>query len=222
MDIYLFVLSYLIQLAASGILLHKVWKVRSIFGLSKETQVCFLFATLSRCVWSLNTRILDTNHILSLVALFELFTSVAASLFLMYSFYKFHHTTTVHAPRFASAYVMVPLAFVVALFFNPGESLVFTSQVLVAFTMYVEALALVPQLWILRKMADVEALTSHYIGLLIVSRMIRMVFWVVMFRAGTSFRGLFVADLLHTLFSADYLYLWVRKLRYGGRLVYSL
>jgi ER lumen protein retaining receptor len=97
-----------------------------------------------------------------------------------------------------------------------------TVQVLVAFTMYLEAAALIPQLWLVRKMEDVEALTSNYVGILIIARAVRMIFWVIMFFDGQKFICLFTADVLHTALSADYLYLWVRKLRHGGRLIYSL
>ena len=222
MDIHLFVMSYLIQLLASVILLYRVLSVKSIYGLSIDTQICILAATISRCIWSINTRIVESDILVATVASLELLLSLGASVFLFGLFRKLSHTTTVGAPLACSAIILVPAAFLLALIFNPGASFVVTSQTMVAFTMYVEALALIPQLWIIRKMDDVEALTSHYIGLLVVSRIARMMFWLVMFSNGQGFMSLFLADVVHTILSGDYLYLWVRKLRYGGRLVYSI
>lgn len=49
-----------------------------------------------------------------------------------------------------------------------------------------------------------------------------MVFWGVLFYIGEHFLQLFVADLVHTVFTADYMYLWFRKLKSGGRLIYSI
>ncbi len=222
MDIQLFVLSYIIQLIGSGILLYRVYGVKSIYGLSIDTQVCFVFSTLSRCVWSMNTRIIQSSTWFAFLAVIELLFSVVACVVLVNLFRKLLHTTTMESPHWLTWYVLVPTSFVVALAVNPGAWFTFTAQVLVAFTMYVEAVALFPQLYLIRKMDDVEALTSHYIGLLIIARIVRMIFWVFVFFGGQRFICLFVADLIHTALSADYLYLWIRKIRNGGRLVYSL
>jgi len=95
-------------------------------------------------------------------------------------------------------------------------------QFLVAFTMYMEAMSLLPQLWLMRKMHEVEPLTSHYVGLLVIARIIRMIFWGKLFILGEHFTQLLIADMFHFLFSADYLWLWLRKLRTGGRLIMSV
>lgn len=71
-------------------------------------------------------------------------------------------------------------------------------------------------------MYDVEPITSHYVGLLVVARMCRMIFWGVLYYMGEHFTQLFIADLLHAIFAADYLYLWCKKLKSGGRLIYAI
>lgn len=78
-------------------------------------------------------------------------------------------------------------------------------QILVAFTMYVEALGLIPQLYLMNKMYDIEPITSNYVAMLVVARLCRMVFWGVLFYQGEHFLQLFIADCLHALFAADYL-----------------
>lgn len=88
--------------------------------------------------------------------------------------------------------------------------------------MYMEALALIPQLYLMRHMIEIEPLTSHYVGFLVIARIIRMVFWFEMYMLGENFIDLFISDLVHTVLSADYLFLWCKKLRFGGRLVYSI
>merc|ERR1711924_398298 len=69
---------------------------------------------------------------------------------------------------------------------------------------------------LMRKMHEVEPLTSHYVGLLVVARIIRMMFWVKLFVLGEHFVQLLIADMVHALFSADYLWLWLKKLKSGG------
>lgn len=49
-----------------------------------------------------------------------------------------------------------------------------------------------------------------------------MVFWGVLFYLGEHFLQLFIADVLHSLFAADYLYVWCRTLKRGGRLIYNI
>ena len=222
MDIFLFVLGYIIQLVASAILFYRIQSVRSIYGLSVDTQICFLLSSLSRLVWTLNTRIYEANGAFITIAFLEMLCSVASAFALVYNFVKLRHTTTVSVPVWMSYKVLVPMSLTLAYLVNPAGWFNVSSQLLVAFNMYVEAIALIPQLWLIRKMEDVEALTSHYVGLLVIARGVRMVFWVVLFMEGDRFVSLFLADVFHTFLSADYLYLWVRKLRHGGRLVYSL
>merc|ERR1719229_1403038 len=105
-----------------------------------------------------------------------------------------------------------------AFFFNPGDTW-FSMQILVAYTMYQEAFGLLPQLWLMRKMHEVEPMTSHYVGMVVVGRGIRMCFWIKMYFLGEHFLQLLFADICHTMLSADYMYLWLKKLKNGGRLV---
>jgi ER lumen protein retaining receptor len=221
-DLFLFVLGYYLQLSASGILMYRIRTVKSIYGLSLETQLCFLFASLLRCFWTLNTRIVDTSSLFALGAYLELFASLVAAGVIVYHFQQFKYTTTMTVPVYLTTPVLLGASLIIAFLFNPGQWFSFTTQVIVAMTMYSEAAALVPQLWLIRRMDDVEALTSHYVALLILARAVRMLFWVVLFFRGQKFICLFLSDILHTVLSADYLYLWFKKLRNGGKLVYSL
>ena len=222
MDIFLFVLGYIIQLVASAILFYRIRTVKSIYGLCIDTQICFLLSSLSRLLWTVNTRIYEANGAFVTIAFLEMLLSVVAAFALVYHFVQLRHTTTVSVPMYLSYKVLIPISLGFAYIVNPGGWFNVSSQLLVAFNMYVEAAALVPQLWLIRKMEDVEALTSHYVGLLVIARGVRMVFWIVLFMDGDRFLCLFFADVFHTVLSADYLYLWIRKLRHGGRLVYSL
>merc|ERR1719183_1971367 len=134
--------------------------------------------------------------------------------------WRFRHTTTMQAIPWLRVYTLAPVALVLAFFFHPSDQWI-SVQILVAFTMYIEALGLLPQLWLMKNMHEVEPLTSHYVGLLIVARMCRMCFWIKMYFLGEHFLQLLFADILHTLLSADFMYLWLIKLKNGGRLIYS-
>lgn len=216
MERWFFITGYLVQLAGSILLLNKIWRRKSIYGLSTDTQICFLVCTLCRVVWSRKTALVVTY-----VAHAELTCSTLVSLALCFSVWKFRHTTTKQAWWPFKAYTLLPLAALLAILTNIRSAL-FSFPMLVTFTMYGEGIALVPQLYLMRRMIEVEPLTSHYVGLLILSRIVRVCFWVILYVKAQYFVSLFVADMLHTLLAADYLHLWCRKLRLGGSLVYKL
>eukprot|EP00401_Gymnodinium_catenatum_P044063 CAMPEP_0117616060 /NCGR_PEP_ID=MMETSP0784-20121206/84853_1 /TAXON_ID=39447 /ORGANISM="" /LENGTH=213 /DNA_ID=CAMNT_0005419801 /DNA_START=97 /DNA_END=738 /DNA_ORIENTATION=- len=210
MEILLFILGYYVQAAASCMLFYKIWKHKSIYGLSVDTQAAYLMAALSRCVWVMETRLVETK-----LAYLELLLSTVAACGLTFLCYYFYHTTSKHSPPLLRIYATAPASLVLAFFFHPGDEW-FSVQILVAFTMYQEAFGLLPQLWLMRKMHEVEPLTSHYVGFVVVARFVRMCFWIKMYFLGEHFLQLLFADICHTLLSADYMYLWCRKLQYGG------
>jgi len=215
MEIFLFLIGYLVQFSASCLLLWKIWKYKSIYGLSVDTQVSYLLASISRCIWSMETRLVETK-----VAYLELCLSTAAACGLCFLCWQLYHTTSKHSLPFLRVYATAPASLVLAFFFHPGDEW-FSMQILVSYTMFQEAMGLLPQLWLMRKMHEVEAMTSHYVGLIVVARFVRMLFWGKMYFLGEHFLQLFFADICHTLLSADYMYLWFRKLQHGGRLIYS-
>lgn len=215
MDIWLFILGYLVHFVASCILTYKVFQQRTIYGLSFDTQLCYLAATLSRCVWSLDTRLVETW-----LAYLELMLSTCMSMLLTYLMWRFRYTHTKEMITPLKAYLLVPASLLVAFLVHPSRAW-WTVQILVAFSIYLEAVALLPQLYFLRRMLEVEPLTSHYVGLLVISRVVRLFFWVTLYLQGEHFVGLFLADLLHSVLAADYFVVWCRKLRNGGTLIYK-
>jgi|Transcript_81803 ER lumen protein retaining receptor len=215
MEVFLFLVGYFVHLCASGLLIYKITKSKSIDGLSIDTQIAYLLAVIARCVWSTETRLVETKF-----AYLELIGSTAAACGIGFLCYQHKHTTLMQSTPALRVYVTAPASLVLAFFFHPGDEWL-SMQILVSYTMFQEAMGLLPQLWLMRKMSWVEPLTSHYVGLIVVARFIRMLFWGKMYFLGEHFLQLFFADICHTLLSADYMYLWCRKLQYGGRLIYS-
>eukprot|EP00745_Piridium_sociabile_P015675 TRINITY_DN23426_c3_g2_i2.p1 TRINITY_DN23426_c3_g2~~TRINITY_DN23426_c3_g2_i2.p1 ORF type:complete len:220 (+),score=19.60 TRINITY_DN23426_c3_g2_i2:127-786(+) len=215
MEIWLFILGYLIHLGGSVFLLAKIYKQKSVYGLSRDTMFMLLVATISRCIWSMFTRLVETK-----LAYLELIASTAVAIALAYNCWIYRHTTIKQAPTPLKAKTLIPVALILAFFFHPGYRW-FTVQILVAFTMYIEAVALVPQLYLMRKMHEVENVTSHYVGLLVCSRAVRLLFWVQLYWIGEHFLGLLAADMIHCILSADYMRIWISKLRNGGQLIYA-
>ncbi len=104
-------------------------------------QICFAVANISRCVWTLETRLIETN-----LAYCELIGSTLLSFGLCYLCYTYNDATNIKPPRYLEALALCPIAMLLAFLFHPGDDW-FTLQILVAFTMYIEAIGMIPQLW---------------------------------------------------------------------------
>jgi len=217
MEIFLFILGYYVQLAASCVLSFRILKDKSISGLSFDTQIAYLLSTLVRIIWVMETRLVETTF-----AYIELLLSTGAAGWLCYNFYKYYDTSRLDRQPLdiMRVWVLAPIALVVAFLFHPGDDWM-SMQVLVAFTMYMEAMALTPQLWLFRKASFVEGMNSNYVGLLICARFIRMLFWLKMYFLGEHFVQLLFADIAHTILAADFSLKWFKKLINGGNIIMS-
>lgn len=213
-DVIFFVLGYYIHLASNCVLIYKIATTKSIYGLSIDTQICFLLSVLARCCWTLETRLVETKF-----SYMELIGSVLAAFTIVGLCWKYRVTSLKHQQGPFRVQYLVPAALALAFFLHPGEE-VFTIQILVAFTMYVEAMGLLPQLFLMRRMHEIESLTSNYVGLLVIARGVRMIFWAVLFYMGEHFWMLFAADFIHLILSAEYMYIWFKKIKDGGKMVY--
>jgi len=88
---------------------------------------------------------------------------------------------------------------------------------------YLETLSMLPQLWMLSKIGEVEALTSHFVVLSFLSRCCSLAFWYTGFKelgppnGGFNFPGVGVvgAHVLQLLLCGDFVFLYLRNLRKG-------
>jgi len=92
---------------------------------------------------------------------------------------------------------------------------------MVVFNMTIEALAMIPQMHMIAySKARASASTSHFVGLLSLGRVLRVLFWITLLGpkiiqghyAGVMWE--FVApDIIHTIIMGDYLWLWMKKVK---------
>ena len=75
--------------------------------------------------------------------------------------------------------------------------------------MFMEACGLLPQIYLLRKLGEIETMTGNYVVCLGISRFLRMIFWLMLYIQGDSFLYLVVADLLHCVLLADFAYYYL-------------
>ena len=168
-------MGYYIEHFGNLLLIWKLHKQKSIYGVSIQSQICLLLATLGRCVWFTDTK-LPTMW----VAWCELVLALLLHAYILILCYKFKDSLYKEPPLYFRAYFLLTIAVVLSLIFHPGkksDQYFFTQQMFVSFTMFSEALSLIPQLHHMKQSMAMEGLATSYLIVLGVSRFSRIFFW---------------------------------------------
>jgi ER lumen protein retaining receptor len=218
MDIvlWIFVCGYFFQMLATSLLIYKIWKQKSIYGLCWDTQLIFLFGSVSRCIWLNETRLkyLPFAH-------FELYSNTLLLLLSVYLCFRFRYTCIHKAPEYLNWITLTIGCFILSFFFHPGvkNQYYLSSQMLVSFTMFSESAGLLPQFIIMRKAKEVEGMTGQYLIFLGSARLCRLIFWIQMYASGDTFLSLIAADLIHTIILADFSVIYFKSVHQGKRIL---
>ena len=57
LQLYLFVAGYIMEHIGNGIMIYKLRKQKSMYGLSIDTQLCLLASTIARVFWMMDTQL---------------------------------------------------------------------------------------------------------------------------------------------------------------------
>jgi ER lumen protein retaining receptor len=197
------------HLLAIIILLLKIWKTRSCAGISGKSQILFGLVYI--------TRYLDlfTNYI-SLYNSFMKIVFIGASLATLYLMYiKFKATYDRNHDTFRIEFLLIPvtlLALLVNHEFTPLE-------ILWTFSIYLESVAILPQLFLVSKTGEAETITSHYLMALGSYRALYLMNWIWRY----YFEGFYdliaiVAGVVQTVLYCDFFYLYVTRVIRGRAL----
>ena len=104
-------------------------------------------------------------------------------------------------PIYLRCYSIIAIAAILSCFFHPGKkgTYFFTQQMFVSFTMFVEALSLVSQLFHMKMSRGIDGLNVWYVSALASSRVSRIYFWYTMSTKWSTFWYLIAADTVHTI-----------------------
>ena len=193
---------------ASGILITKILKQKTLEGLAFGTQIIFLVGALIRCVWVFETRLINEP-----VVWIELVASVVISSYIVYLFQKYRHTVDPNVSNPFDYRILFIVCLIPSVIFHPGTKNEYgvTMQMLISFTMFVEACGLLPQIYLIRKVGECEMMTGRYLICLGISRFMRMIFWLLMYWEGDTFLYLVAADLIHTALLGDFVYYYMKN-----------
>jgi len=194
------------HLLAIFVLLLKIWKTRSCAGISGKSQLLFLVVFI--------TRYLDlvTNFVSIYNTVMKVFfvASAAATVYLIYI--KFRATYDGNHDTFRIEFLLAPVA-ILAVLLNHEFSVM---EILWTFSIYLESVAILPQLFMISKTGEAETITSHYLFALGSYRALYILNWIYRYH----FEGFYdiiaiIAGIVQTVLYCDFFYLYVTKVMQG-------
>jgi len=164
------------------------------------------------------TRYLDlvTNFVSVYNTVMKVFfiVSAAATVYLMYM--KFRATYDGNHDSFRVEFLLGPVA-ILALVLNQSFT---PMEVLWTFSIYLESVAILPQLFMVSKTGEAETITSHYLFALGSYRALYILNWIYRYHfEGTYDVIAIVAGIVQTVLYCDFFYLYITKVMKGKSLV---
>lgn len=197
------------HLAAIIILLLKIWKTRSCAGISGRSQVLFAIVFITRYLDLFTNFVSIYNTVMKVFFLVSSFGTV----YLMYI--KFKATYDHNHDTFRIELLLLPcilLSLVLNHEFSPME-------ILWTLSIYLESVAILPQLFMVSKTGEAESITSHYLFALGSYRALYIFNWVYRYYTEGFYDIIaIVAGCVQTILYCDFFYLYITKVLKGKKL----
>ncbi|TFK26320.1 ER lumen protein retaining receptor [Coprinopsis marcescibilis] len=196
------------HLASIVILLHKIYTSHSCRGISFKTQALYVLVFL--------TRYLDLFwHWVSLYNTAMKVFFIASSVYVLYLMkYKYRPTHDPSIDTFKVEYLLGP-CLILGLIFN--YEFKFT-EILWSFSIWLEAVAILPQLFMLQRTGEAEAITTHYLAALGAYRALYIPNWIWRYFGDNVVDPIaVVAGLVQTGLYLDFFYVYFTKVLQGQK-----
>lgn len=202
-------LADLSHLLAIIILLLKIWKTRSCAGISGKSQILFSIVYTTRYLDLLTTFVSPYNTIMKIVFI----AASYATVYLMYV--KFKATYDHNHDTFRIEFLLIP-SLILALLINREFTLL---EVLWTFSIYLESVAILPQLFLVSKTGEAESITSHYLFALGSYRGLYILNWIYRYIVEDHYEVIAIAaGVVQTVLYCDFFYLYITKVLKGKKL----
>ena len=221
---FFLVLSSLVQTCAFLIVLLKVTNYQDCSGLSANTLICYailLFARLTSTLFYPGYLPSDSSGSW-LYQLSDIISLLICILLVYLIYFKYRETSDIMSDGKIPFYILVLPSFILALIFRSSLNNNLFCDVNWAFSMYLEALAIFPQILLFTiKKGKIESFTSHYVALCGLSRLFSLIFWWDTYEELNSpdlyfgnYVGYFIigAQILQLIIMADYYYLYFKSI----------
>ncbi|KAL4789384.1 ER lumen protein retaining receptor-domain-containing protein [Aspergillus venezuelensis] len=197
------------HLASIFVLLQKMKSSSSCSGLSFKSQALYLMVFVTRYLdlfWAFTDSFYNTTFKLLFIS------SSGYIIYLMLNDYRPTHDPNLDT--FKVQYLLAGSA-VLALIFPHDYS---TSEILWTFSIWLESVAILPQLFMLQRTGEAETITTHYLFALGLYRALYIPNWVYRYFAEGHFQLVPVlAGIVQTLLYSDFFYIYYTKIMKGKR-----
>ncbi|KAH9920939.1 ER lumen protein retaining receptor-domain-containing protein [Fomitopsis serialis] len=196
------------HLASILILLYKINATRSVRGLSFKTQALYVAVFV--------TRYLDlfTDYVSLYNSLMKIFF-ISSSCYVLYMMkVKYRPTNDPSIDTFRVEYLLGPCV-VLALIFHYRW---LVSEILWAFSIFLESVAILPQLFMLQRTGEAETITTHYLAALGAYRALYIPNWIYRYWTEDVVDPIAVtAGIVQTALYLDFFYVYFTKVLQGQR-----
>ncbi|CAD6233399.1 GSCOCG00007174001-RA-CDS [Cotesia congregata] len=197
------------HLLAIIILLLKIWNTRSCAGISGKSQILFAIVYTTRYLDLVTTYISAYNTFMKVIFIGASY----ATIFLMYA--KFKATYDHNHDSFRIEFLILP-TIILAVFINHEFTIL---EILWTFSIYLESVAILPQLFLVSKTGEAESITSHYLFALGSYRGLYIFNWVYRYYAESHYDLIaIIAGVVQTVLYCDFFYLYITKVLKGKKL----
>jgi len=196
------------HLASIFILLHKIQVTRSCRGISFKTQALYVAVFVARYL-DLFFRFVSLYN--SAMKLFF----IGSSVYILYLMkYKYRPTHDPSIDTFKVEYLVGPCV-IFALIFNYKF---IVSEILWSFSIWLEAVAILPQLFMLQRTGEAETITTHYLAALGAYRALYIPNWIYRYFAEGLVDPIAVtAGIVQTGLYLDFFYVYFTKVLQGQK-----
>ena len=196
------------HLGAIVALLAKIVHSKSCAGISGKSQVLYGLVFITRYLDLFTNFISVYNTVLKIAFILITLTTVWAV------YFKFKDTYDRENDTF-HAYVLVLISAGLGLFINHESTVM---EVLWTLSIYLEAVAILPQLWMIRKTRNADSFTYHYLFLLGSYRALYIANWIYRYNIEGFYDSLaIVAGSVQTILYFDFFYLYCSKVVKGEK-----
>lgn len=191
------------HLLAIIILILKIWKTKSVSGISGKSQILFALVFTTRYLDLFTNFVSPYNTCMKIIFLV---TSYATCYFI---YAKFKHTFERESDSFRIEYLILP---VILLSVIVQHDKLEPMEILWTFSIYLESVAILPQLFMVSKTGRAESITSHYLFALGSYRALYILNWIYRYHYESYFDGIAVAaGVIQTVLYCDFFYLYITK-----------
>ncbi|KAJ3749382.1 ER lumen protein retaining receptor-domain-containing protein [Lentinula detonsa] len=196
------------HLASILILLHKIQTSRSCRGISFKTQALYVAVFVSRYLDLFFRYISLYNTVMKIFF-------IGSSCYILYLMkYRYRPTNDPSIDTFRLEYLIGPCVILALIFHYQWQ----ISEVLWSFSIFLESVAILPQLFMLQRTGEAETITTHYLAALGVYRALYIPNWIYRyFSEGVVDPIAIIAGIVQTGLYLDFFYVYFTKVLQGQK-----